>query len=81
MMNPISEKARGWLYVMGIIVGALCFVGGTVLEVLDLHVYSPILTSISAAVATAVGILARANLGDSDLDNQGDYDPKHDIEV
>lgn len=80
MMNPISEKARGWLYVVGIIVGALCFVGGTVLEVLDLHAYSPILTSISAAVTTAVAVLARANLGASDTDYNGDYEPKHGIE-
>lgn len=62
MENPISPKARSWVYIFGVIFSAVIAVAVVTLEVLELSQYAPILAAASAAVTTVVAVLARANL-------------------
>ena len=62
MDNPIPVTARGWVYVVGIVLGSILTVTAVVLTVLGLDQWQPIVTAVSGAVALVSSMLARANL-------------------
>ena len=62
MENPIPTNARGWIYVLGIIIGALTAVVASVLAVLGLDAWQPVVTAVAAAVALISSTLGRSNL-------------------
>ena len=66
MDNPISSQTRGWIYVIGIVLGSLSGVAAATLAVMGLDAYQPIVTAVAAAVAAVTGSLARANLTEDD---------------
>lgn len=67
MENPIPTNARGWIYVWGIIIGALTAVVASVLAVLGIDAWQPVVTAVAAAVALISSTLARTNLSASDV--------------
>lgn len=66
MENPINSNARGWIYVVGIVIGALTGVAAATLTVLGLDAYQPIVAAFAAAIAVITGSLARSNLTQDD---------------
>ena len=62
MENPIPARARGWIYVAGLIVAAACLIAAAVLTVLGLDAWQPVVTVVSSAITGLCAILARANL-------------------
>ena len=66
MENPIPTNARGWIYVWGIIIGALTAVVASVLAVLGLDAWQPVVTAVASAVALVSSTLARTNLTSED---------------
>ena len=66
MQNPIPTNARGWIYVWGIVLGALTGVAAAVLAVLGLDAWQPVVTAVASAVALVSSTLARTNLTSED---------------
>lgn len=66
MDNPISPRARGWIYVAGLTIAALAGVAAAILAVLGLDTWQPVVTAIAAASGGLTGILARAHLSTSE---------------
>ena len=66
MTNPISATARAWLYVVGIVVGALAVVGTAAMTVVGLTEWLPVLTAAVSALTVICSSLARANLSGLD---------------
>lgn len=66
MDNPISPRARGVIYVVGIVLGALTGVAAITLSVLGLDAWQPVLAAAASAIALVTGTLARANLAQPD---------------
>ncbi len=62
MTNPIPVETRGWLYVGGLVLAALCLVASSVLQVLGLTEWQPVIAVVSSAVGGLCAMLARANL-------------------
>ena len=62
MDNPIPTTVRGGIYIACIILGALAGVVASVLAVLGLNAWQPVVAAAASAVALVTGILARANL-------------------
>lgn len=62
MDNPISTTTRGWVYVGGIIVGAVLGVVAVALSVAGLDQWQPVVTAAATAVALVSSTLARSNL-------------------
>ena len=62
MQNPIPAKARGWVYIAGLIIAAMCLIVAAVLSVLGLDAWQPVVTIVSSAVGGLCAVLARANL-------------------
>jgi hypothetical protein len=61
--NPISDRARGWLYVYGgIVAGPVLAVVSAVLVILGLGVWAGVTGIVAAGLLTVSGTLARANL-------------------
>ena len=66
MQNPIATATRGWIYVWGIILGALTGVAAAVLAVLGLDQWQPVVVAIASAIAVVSSTLARTNLSTED---------------
>ena len=62
--NPISTKARGVIYVLGIVIGACATIAGATLGVLGLNEWAPVVAVAAGAIGTLTATLSRANLGD-----------------
>lgn len=62
MENPISSTARGWVYVAGVILGAITGVIAAALTVAGLNQWQPVLAAAASAVAMVTGTLARSHL-------------------
>ena len=63
MSNPISAKARGVLYLLGLTVGALAVVVGPLIVALGISAeWSAVIVSLVGAVASLLSLLARVNL-------------------
>lgn len=63
MKNPISAKARGALYVAGIIIGSLATVFGPLSQAIGLSdEWSAVVTSVVGALILITNTLSKANL-------------------
>jgi hypothetical protein len=63
MENPISAKARGRIYVSGIIIGALATVFGPLSQAIGLSdEWSAVVTSVVGALILITNTLSKANL-------------------
>lgn len=62
MQNPIPAQARGWVYIAGLIIAAVCLIVAAVLSVLGLDVWQPVVSVVSSATLGLCTVLARANL-------------------
>lgn len=62
MNNPISEKARGVIYVVAIVISGLGLVTAAVAPLIGLGAYTEIISGVVAAVGLVAQTLARANL-------------------
>lgn len=62
MNNPISEKARGIIYVVSIVVSGIGVVATPVLTAMNASVAAPIVSAAVAAIGGTALVLARANL-------------------
>lgn len=63
MKNPISEKTRSILYILGISVGILAVVAGPLMIALETpEAWVAVVVSAIGAVTTLLSTLARANL-------------------
>lgn len=62
MNNPISEKARGVIYVVAIVVSGIGLVTAAVAPLVGLGAYTEIISGVVAAVGLVAQTLARANL-------------------
>lgn len=80
MKNPISETARGWLYVTGVVLGAVIFVAVELFKALGLEVYIPTLAAAASALTMVVSTLARSHLSSIDTALDSDYVPRHSAE-
>lgn len=61
--NPISEKARGILYVVGIVVSGSAVTAGAVYTALNQPLIAAIIGIVGSGFGTIVSTLARSNLG------------------
>ena len=68
MTNPIPMQTRGVLYVTSIIVSSIALIIVSLLQVLDLNVFLPVVTATVAAVSGAASVLARDNLGSTTVE-------------
>lgn len=62
MTNPIPVETRSAIYIGGLIVAALCLEASSVLQVLGLTEWQPVIAVVSSAVGGLCAMLARANL-------------------
>lgn len=77
MSNPISPRARGILYLLGIIVGGLAVVVGPLIVALQVpDVWAAVIVSAVGAVTSLLSLLARDNLPAPD-DSDDVYTPQH----
>ena len=78
MPNPISEKARGALYVIGISLGILSTIAGPLMLALETpEPWVAVVLSTIGALTTLLSTLARANLTAPAPGLQGNTDPLH----
>lgn len=70
MNNPIPTTVRGWLYVVGIIVGgSIAIVLPDLLAALDVGpAWTTFATRLAGALTLLLATLSRANLGNGDND-------------
>ena len=65
MNNPISPKARGVLYLLGITIGGLAVVVGPLIVALGVpDVWAAVIVSFVGAVTSLLSLLAKDNLPD-----------------
>ena len=65
MENPISKQVRGWLFVVGAVIGVFAAVLGPLTTALNLsEEWTAVAVSFVGAVTAALNLLARANLSD-----------------
>ena len=77
MSNPISPKARGVLYLLGITIGGLTVVVGPLIVALGIpDVWAAVIVSLVGAVTSLLSLLARDNLPAPD-DSDDVYQPQH----
>ncbi len=77
MSNPISAKARGVLYLLGITIGGLAVVVGPLIVALGVpDVWAAVIVSLVGAVTSLLSLLARDNLPGPD-DSDDVYYPQH----
>lgn len=63
MTNPISPKVRSWIYILGIVIGALAVVIGPLSIAIGLSdEWVAVLISLAGAVGVLTSTLSRANL-------------------
>ena len=63
MSNPISAKARGVLYLLGITIGGLAVVVGPLIVALGVpDVWAAVIVSFVGAVTSLLSLLAKDNL-------------------
>lgn len=63
MSNPISPKARGVLYLLGITIGGLAVVVGPLIVALGVpDVWAAVIVSFVGAVTSLLSLLAKDNL-------------------
>lgn len=63
MPNPISQNTRGWLFVIGAVIGVFSAVLGPLTTALNLsEEWTAVAVSFVGAVTAALSLLARANL-------------------
>lgn len=78
MSNPISPKARGVLYLLGITIGGLTVVVGPLILALGIpDAWAAVIVSLVGAVTSLLSLLARDNLPAPD---EGTYTAKHTAE-
>lgn len=78
MSNPISPKARGVLYLLGITIGGLTVVVGPLILALGIpDAWAAVIVSLVGAVTSLLSLLARDNLPAPDEDT---YTAKHTAE-
>ena len=67
MVNPISEKVRGGLYIAGISIGILSVIAGPLMIALETpEAWVSVVVSAIGAVTTLLSTLARSNLTTDD---------------
>ena len=77
MSNPISPKARGVLYLLGLVIGGLAVVVGPLIVALAIpDVWAAVIVSLVGAVTSLLSLLARDNLPGPD-DSDDAYYPQH----
>ena len=77
MRNPISAKARGVLYLLGITIGGLAVVVGPLIVALGVpDVWAAVIVSFVGAVTSLLSLLAKDNLPAPD-DSDDVYQPQH----
>ena len=77
MRNPISAKARGVLYLLGITIGGLAVVVGPLIVALGINAeWAAVIVSLVGAVTSLLSLLARDNLPGPD-DSDDAYQPQH----
>mgnify|MGYP003605593098 CR=1 FL=1 len=77
MSNPISAKARGVLYLLGITIGGLAVVVGPLIVALGVpDVWAAVIVSFVGAVTSLLSLLAKDNLPAPD-DSDDVYQPQH----
>ena len=77
MSNPISAKARGVLYLLGITIGGLAVVVGPLILALGIpDAWASVIVSLVGAVTSLLSLLARDNLPAPD-DSDDTYYPQH----
>lgn len=63
MSNPISAKARGVLYLLGLVIGGLAVVVGPLIVALGVpDVWAAVIVSFVGAVTSLLSLLAKDNL-------------------
>ena len=63
MSNPISPRARGVLYLLGITIGGLAVVVGPLIVALGINAeWAAVIVSLVGAVTSLLSLLARDNL-------------------
>ena len=62
MTNPIPVETRGWLYVGGLVLAAVCLIVSAVLSVLGQTQWQPVVAVVGSSVGGLIATLARANL-------------------
>lgn len=78
MSNPISPKARGVLYLLGLVIGGLAVVIGPLIVALGINAeWAAVIVSLVGAVTSLLSLLARDNLPAPD---EGTYTAKHTAE-
>ena len=77
MKNPISPRARGVLYLLGLVIGGLAVVVGPLIVALAIpDVWAAVIVSLVGAVTSLLSLLARDNLpAPDDIDDT--YYPQH----
>ena len=63
MSNPISAKARGVLYLLGLVIGGLAVVVGPLIVALGINAeWAAVIVSFVGAVTSLLSLLAKDNL-------------------
>lgn len=63
MSNPISPKARGVLYLLGLVIGGLAVVVGPLIVALGINAeWAAVIVSLVGAVTSLLSLLAKDNL-------------------
>jgi VIT1/CCC1 family predicted Fe2+/Mn2+ transporter len=63
MRNPISERSRGVLYLLGVVIGGLAVVVGPLIVALSIpDAWAAVIVSLVGAVTSLLSLLARDNL-------------------
>jgi low affinity Fe/Cu permease len=69
MLNPFSEKARGIIYIIGIVVGAGSAIIGPLLSALEVSgAWEAVIITAVGVVMTLTSTLSRLHLGELGID-------------
>ena len=72
--NPLSARARGIIYVMAIVIGAVSLVATAILNVINLEQWVSVVAAAASAAAILASSLARDNLSIDTPVRMGDLD-------
>jgi hypothetical protein len=64
MQNPIPLNARGWIYVAGLVIGAVLLVAPDVLTMAGMESWDAVFARMGGAVTALVSALGRSHLAD-----------------